>query len=75
MAPFQAASTTPSSTPTRCSGGNTTRGACSLSLWQQGRTQNLVDNAPFDGPGDLHDMFTAHPNNTFLVKLSYWINP
>jgi hypothetical protein len=44
-------------------------------VWQQGRTQNLVDNAPFDGPGDLHDMFTAHPGNTFLVKLSYWINP
>ncbi|MFI5245908.1 MAG: DUF5916 domain-containing protein, partial [Gemmatimonadales bacterium] len=44
-------------------------------VWQQGRTQNLLNNAPFDGTGDFTGMFAAHPANTFLVKLSYWINP
>ena len=44
-------------------------------VWQQGRTQNLVNNGAFDGTGDVSGMFDAHPNNTFLVKLSYWLNP
>ena len=44
-------------------------------VWQQGRTQNLPNNSGFDGPNDISGMFDAHPNNTFLVKLSYWINP
>jgi hypothetical protein len=44
-------------------------------VWQQGRTQNVVNNNAFDGPTDVSGMFGAHPNNTFLVKLSYWISP
>jgi len=44
-------------------------------VWQQGRTQNIVNNSSFDGPGDVAATFNAHPSNTFLVKLSYWINP
>ena len=44
-------------------------------VWQQGRTQNVVNNSAFDGPTDVSGMFGAHPNNTFLVKLSYWISP
>jgi hypothetical protein len=44
-------------------------------VWQQGRTQNVVNNSVFDGPNDVYGMFDAHPANTFLVKLSYWINP
>jgi hypothetical protein len=44
-------------------------------VWQQGRLQNVVDNAAFNGPDDVRDMFDAHPSNTFLVKISYWLNP
>lgn len=44
-------------------------------VWQQGRTQNLVNNTAFDATNDVSGMFDAHPNNTFLVKLSYWLNP
>jgi hypothetical protein len=44
-------------------------------VWQQGRTQNVVNNDSFAGPSTLDNTFTAHPSNTFLVKLSYWINP
>jgi hypothetical protein len=44
-------------------------------VWQQGRTQNVVNNSSFDGPGDFSGMFDSHPSNTFLVKLSYWISP
>jgi hypothetical protein len=44
-------------------------------VWQQGRTQSLVNNSTFNGQDDLSGMFDAHPANTFLVKLSYWINP
>jgi len=24
--------------------------------------------------GEFRDLFDLHPNNTFLVKASYWIN-
>ena len=44
-------------------------------VWQQGRAQNLVDDNPFASPGAIDATFNAHPSNTFLVKLSYWINP
>jgi hypothetical protein len=43
-------------------------------VWTQGRR----DFAPAMGPrsltGDFGDLFGLHPNNTFLVKASYWIN-
>ncbi|HXL05811.1 MAG TPA: DUF5916 domain-containing protein, partial [Gemmatimonadales bacterium] len=43
-------------------------------VWTQGRG----DFAPAMGPrslkGDFEDLFGLHPNNTFLVKASYWIN-
>lgn len=44
-------------------------------VWQQGRTQNVVNNDAFNGPDDVRDMFDTHPSNTFLIKVSYWINP
>ena len=44
-------------------------------VWQQGRTQNVVNNSAFDAQTDLSGMFSAHPANTFLVKLSYWFSP
>jgi hypothetical protein len=43
-------------------------------VWQQGRS---MDGAPdeFRFGRDLRNVFDTHPNNTFLVKVSYWINP
>ena len=38
----------------------------------------MVESAALEGPrslgGDFRDMFRLHPNNTFLVKASYWLN-
>lgn len=43
-------------------------------VWTQGR----AGFTPLEGPrslqGDFRDMFELHPNNTFIVKASYWIN-
>jgi hypothetical protein len=43
-------------------------------VWTQGR----AGFTPLEGPrslqGDFRDMFDLHPNNTFIVKASYWIN-
>jgi hypothetical protein len=39
------------------------------------------DRADFRNPGrmrvrrDVSDLFSSHPNNIFLVKISYWLNP
>jgi len=43
-------------------------------VWTQGR----ADFVPLEGSrslaGNFRDMFGLHPNNTFLVKASYWLN-
>jgi hypothetical protein len=43
-------------------------------VWQQGRQ----DYAPVAGGqtwgGDLQQLFNAHPDNTFLIKVSYWFD-
>jgi Domain of unknown function (DUF5916)/Carbohydrate family 9 binding domain-like len=44
-------------------------------VWQQGRTDSVVNNAAFDAPSDFAGMFDTHPANTLIVKLSYWISP
>jgi hypothetical protein len=43
-------------------------------VWQQGRT-DARNPGTFDPARDLRDLFGTHPNNTLLVKLSYWFNP
>ena len=43
-------------------------------VWQQGRTTDGVAN-DFSFGRDLRNVFDTHPNNTFLVKVSYWFNP
>jgi hypothetical protein len=43
-------------------------------VWQQGRTTDGVAN-DFSFGRDLKNVFDTHPNNTFLVKVSYWFNP
>jgi hypothetical protein len=44
-------------------------------VWQQGRTDSALNAGTFDAPRDVRDLFSAHPDNTFLLKMSYWFNP
>ncbi len=49
-------------------------------VWQQGRSNSLSPNDPgymqdYRLSRDYNSPFRDHPNNTFLVKWSYWINP
>lgn len=49
-------------------------GSALFVVWQQGRQ----DTANLEGTGnagdDFRNLFDVHPNNTFLVKLSYWFD-
>jgi len=43
-------------------------------VWQQGRSDG--DNpGSFEAGRDLRSLFNAHPDNTLLLKVSYWFNP
>lgn len=42
-------------------------------VWQQGRASNDV-NGDFRVARDYRDLFRAHPDNTLLIKASYWFN-
>ena len=49
-------------------------------VWQQGRNNYLTPGDPgytgnYDFSRDYRNVFQDHPNNTFLVKWSYWLNP
>jgi hypothetical protein len=52
-------------------------------VWQQGRSARLTPGAGdaegaygnFDFGRDARALFRIRPENTFLVKLSYWLNP
>ncbi len=44
-------------------------------VWQQGRLQNDRNPGTFEAARDYRDLFRAHPDNTVLLKLSYWLNP
>jgi hypothetical protein len=43
-------------------------------VWTQGREQEDRDPGSFLPARDLRNLFSARPNNTFLVKASYWLN-
>ena len=43
-------------------------------VWQQGRSMDGNPEA-FSFTRGLRNVFDTHPNNTFLVKVSYWFNP
>ena len=43
-------------------------------VWTQGRQDFVPAMGPRSIQGDFEDLFGLHPNNTFLVKASYWIN-
>jgi len=55
-------------------------GSALFIVWQQGRSDYLVRtdagyNDGYDFRRDYGATFRSHPNNTFLVKWSYWLNP
>src|SRR6266705_570410 len=43
-------------------------------VWTQGRGDYVSLQGARSLRGDFQDLFGLHPNNTFLVKASYWIN-
>lgn len=43
-------------------------------VWQQGRTEDLSDPGSFQFRRDYSTLFGAHPQNTFLIKGSYWLS-
>ena len=43
-------------------------------VWSQGRQNSVSAEGTRGLRGDLSDLFDLSPDNTFLVKLSYWIN-
>jgi hypothetical protein len=43
-------------------------------VWQQGRTEDATDPGSFQFRRDYSTLFGAHPQNTFLIKGSYWLS-
>jgi hypothetical protein len=43
-------------------------------VWNEGRQGNASVEGGKDFQGDVRDLMRLHPANTFLVKLSYWLN-
>jgi hypothetical protein len=43
-------------------------------VWTQGRQDVLGAEGARSMAGDVRDLFGLHPNNTFLLKASYWFN-
>lgn len=50
-------------------------GSALFVVWQQGRLQDDRNAGSFQFSRDYRDLFRAHPDNTLLVKVSYWLNP
>ena len=48
-------------------------GSALFVIWQQGRLQDDRNPGSFALERDWRDLFGAHPDNTLLVKLSYWL--
>jgi hypothetical protein len=49
-------------------------GSALFVVWSQGRRRFTGSEGTRSFGGDLEDLFDLRPDNTFLVKLSYWIN-
>jgi hypothetical protein len=43
-------------------------------VWGQGRDESELDPGNFGGMRDYRNLFRSHPNNTFLIKASYWFS-
>ena len=42
-------------------------------VWTQGREQGDRDAGTFEATRDYRNLFGARPDNTFLVKVAYWV--
>ena len=49
-------------------------GSTRFVVWNEGREGYVPEQGNADFGGDMRDLFRIHPMNTFLVKLSYWLN-
>jgi len=50
-------------------------GSALFVVWQHARSDYLDTPSRFDFSRDYGNLWSLHPNNTFLVKFSYWMNP
>jgi hypothetical protein len=50
-------------------------GSAAFLVWQHGRQYGSGEQSAFRGMRDVADLMDLHPLNTFLLKVSYWINP
>jgi hypothetical protein len=44
-------------------------------VWSQGRDRSAAGAARFRFRDDVENLFRQHPDNTFLIKASFWFNP
>ncbi|HEU4641776.1 MAG TPA: DUF5916 domain-containing protein [Gemmatimonadaceae bacterium] len=51
------------------------RGSTLFFVWTQGREQDDRNPGSFGFRRDYGDLFRSHPDNTFLIKASYWFSP
>jgi hypothetical protein len=49
-------------------------GSTLFAVWNSGRQAFLPREGGESFRGDVGNLFDLHPNNTFLVKVSYWLN-
>ena len=49
-------------------------GSTIYAVWAQGRYQDHLDPGSFELDRDARNLFGAHPDNTFLIKASYWFS-
>lgn len=44
-------------------------------VWTQGRVQDGTDSGSLVVNRDIRNLFHERPDNTFLIKMTYWLNP
>ena len=71
---IRADSTSRRSSPMSCFVGNTSPASTLFVVWNQGRQGFVGAEGTNAFQGDVRDLFGLHPANTFLVKMSYWLN-
>jgi hypothetical protein len=49
-------------------------GSTLFAVWSQGRQGYLNAPGTQNFQGDVRDLMRLHPSNTFLIKMSYWLN-
>jgi hypothetical protein len=50
-------------------------GSAVFFVWQHGRAFESDEQSAFRGFDDVRELMKQHPNNTFLLKVSYLVNP